>query len=31
MKSSIWTKAKQSMEAKDEDLGLVLVDVSDCD
>jgi len=31
MKPSIWTKEKQSTGAKDEDLGLVLVVVSECD
>jgi len=31
MKPSIRTKGKQTMEAKDEDLGLVLVGVSGCE
>jgi len=31
MKSSNWTKAKQNMEVEDEDLGFVLVGVSECD
>jgi len=31
MKSSNWTKAKQTMEVEDEYLGLVLVGVGKCD
>jgi len=31
MKPSIWRKEKQSMEVEDEDIGLVLVGVSECD
>jgi len=31
MKSSNWTKAKQSMEVEDKDLVIALVGVSKCD